>query len=283
MLRTMCCPLMALAVGATGLWAADKPPEAAKNTREHHGAFVNVDLEKGTITFLSRMTLPLAKDATVLGPDDKPQTLRQLQEAEAKAKDKPAFIIVDEAAQQIAFLKGLPPADKEHRPRQATLVGVDVAKATVAFKARGKNGKEEEQTLPLAKDARVLSADYEPETLQQLKEAAKDTPLVVVVDENANQIIFVLDVSPPPPPEKRYDAEIVGLDVDKAAVAFEAEVTLPLAKDVKAFGEDGKPVTLRGLQEAGAKAPGKPLLIVEDTGAKQVVSVTELSPEKTGK
>ena len=265
----------------------DLPPEQ----RTHRATLVNIDPDKNTVTFKSRgqggkeseMTLPLAKDAKVVGKDNKPETLQQFKEAMENEKDKPV-LVVENAEKQITALREAPPEPKR---QPATLVSVDPDKNTVTFSAPGKDGKEAETTLPLARKAKVLGEDNKPETLQNLKdelEKEKDKAALIVEDPDGKQIVSIRHL---PPEEKSHHATLVRVDLDKGTVTFKArgkagkpeEMTLPLARDAKILGEDNKPETLQQFKEAMENEKDKGIMIVEDTDAQHIVAIRDLPPE----
>jgi flagellar basal body rod protein FlgB len=265
----------------------DLPPEQ----RQHQGTLVSVDVDKNTVTFKSKgkggketeTTLPLAKDARVLGGDNKPETLQQLKDALEKKQDK-RVVVVENPDKQVASLREPPPEPNQHH---ATLVSVDPDKNTVTFRAVGKDGKEAEMTLPLAKDAKVLGENNKPETLARFKdevEKEKDKAGLVVEDADGKQIVSIKHL---PPEEKKHHATLVRVDLDKNTVTFktkgkggkETEMTLPLAQDAKVLGEDNKPETLRQFQEAMEKEQDKGIQIVEDTDEQHIVAIRDLPPE----
>jgi hypothetical protein len=280
--QVFCCVVAAAAVGV--LWAAAQPPTGDQATHERHATLVGVNLDKHTVTFQTEMTLPLARDAKVLGENNKPEGLEQFKEAMEKDKDRTAQIVEDADGNQIVSLRDLPPEEKKH---VASLVSVDLDKNTVTFKPRGKGGKEPEVTLPLAANAKVLGKNNKPTTLQQVKEdAEKDRDQAVqIVEDPEKHIASLRELAPEPP---KHHATLVGVDPEANTVTFKAagkdgketEMTLPLAAKAKVLGEDNKPETLRNLKEDLEKDKDKTALIVEDADGKQVVSIRHLPPEE---
>ena len=247
----------------------DLPPEIKK----YKAALVSVDLDKNTISYKSKSgeaSLPLAKDAKVLGEDKKPETLQQFKEAMDKEEDKSIEIIEAAGGKEIASLRDLPPEGKHYH---AALVSIDLDKGAVTFKAKGKDGKETENTLPLAKDAKVRGEDNKPETLQQFKEAMDkedDKSIFIAEEADGKQIASIRDL---PPDEKQVHAALVSVDLDKGAITFEVEKTLPLAKGAKILGEDAQPEKLKQFKEAEEKEKDKAIVIVEDDEGKHITSV----------
>ena len=259
---------------------ADLPPEEIKLK----AALVSVDLDKGLITFKAKgkdgkeaeTTLPLAKDAKVRGEDNKPETLKQFKDAMDKEDDKSIFVIEEPTGKQIVSLRDLPAEEKHYH---AALVSVDPDKNTITFKHKHE-GKDVEKTLPLAATAKVFGEDNKPETLQQFKEAMDkedDKSILVVADPDGRQITALTDL---PPEGKKYNAALVAVDLDKNTITFETQTTLPLAKDVKVYGEDGKPETLKQFKENMDKEDDKSIVVVEAADGKHVAAVTDLPPKK---
>jgi hypothetical protein len=116
MLRTA---LYAVAAGTmfVGLVIADSTKHAkARNDSGLHAMFVKADAAKNTVTFTTtdkvgkraEMTLPLAKDAKILGEDNKPETLATFAKNMEKEKDKSILVIEDQAGKQIVEVRDLP-------------------------------------------------------------------------------------------------------------------------------------------------------------------------------
>jgi hypothetical protein len=111
MLRTVFCTIAVLAFGSGALMADDK-----KGDNGLHAMFVKADVAKNTITFTTNdktgknveMTLPLAKDAKLIGEDNKPETLAVFAQNLQKEKDKSILVVKDKGGKQIAQLKDLP-------------------------------------------------------------------------------------------------------------------------------------------------------------------------------
>jgi hypothetical protein len=115
MLRTVLCSVAALALLVGGLAAEEKKAEKAGRA-EHKATFVKADLVKGTVTFRTKdksgkevtMTLPLAKNAKVLGEKNEAETLANFAKAMDKEKDKSILIVEDKEEKHIIEIKDLP-------------------------------------------------------------------------------------------------------------------------------------------------------------------------------
>ena len=249
----VCC----LAVFAAGARRAAGGRSTARRQRWQGlpAVLVGVDLDKNTITFKTTRTLPLTADVKVRGENNKPETLKQFKDNMDKEDDKSIFIVEDADAKQVAAVRDLPgPDNRQH----AALVGVDLDKNTITFKAKGKDGKEVETTLPLAKDIKVFGEDNKAETLKQFKDnmdKEDNKSILVAADADGKQIVTVADL---PPEEIKLKAALIGLDLDKGAITFKAkgkdgketESTLPLGKPPRCAGEDNKPETLQQFKDA---------------------------------
>jgi phenylpyruvate tautomerase PptA (4-oxalocrotonate tautomerase family) len=187
MLRNFLSAVVALAILAGGLVAADKDKQAAKQ-RPHLATFVSADVDKGTLTFkveAKQLTLPLAEKAKILGEDNKPETLKAFVDNMKKEPDKTILIIEDVEEKHIAFVKDV----KSHK---ATFVSADVDQGTLTFKVGVK-----EHTLPLAKHARILGEDNKPETLKAFMENMKKEPdktILIIEDAEEKHVVFIRDV-----------------------------------------------------------------------------------------
>jgi hypothetical protein len=114
----------ALAAGAifVGTTIADNPHAQAKNTSGLHAMFVKADMVKNTITFQTRdrsgqskeMTLPVAKDAKILGENNKPETFATFTKNLRNEKDKSILVTKDNAGRQIVGLRDLPSGVTRH-------------------------------------------------------------------------------------------------------------------------------------------------------------------------
>ena len=214
------------------------------------------------------------------GEDNKPETLKQFKDAMDKEDDKSIYLIEDPDDYGTLSLRDLP-AEEKHV--HADLVSVDLDKGTITFKGKGHDSKVGETTLPLAKDAKVFGEDNKPETLKQFKDnmaKESDKSITVVEDADGRQVTGVTDL---PAEGKHYKAALVSVDLDKNTITFEAETTLPLAKDAKVFGEDGKPETLKQFKDNMDKEDDKSILVAADADGKHVVAVTDLPPKKDNK
>jgi hypothetical protein len=108
MIRSVLCSVGALVIFA-GLVAADQKTGI-------HAVFVKADLTKHTITFMTKatsgknveMTLPLAKNAKVLGEDNKPEAFLRFANNMQKEKGKSILIFEDQARKQIVEVRDLP-------------------------------------------------------------------------------------------------------------------------------------------------------------------------------
>ena len=118
MFRTMFCFVFAAVLGITlsALAQDAKRSEKAKGMHEQRATFVKADCDKSTITFKSadksgkivENTLPLAKDAKILGEKGEIETLRKFAENMNKEKDKSIWITEDTTDKRIVQVKDLP-------------------------------------------------------------------------------------------------------------------------------------------------------------------------------
>jgi hypothetical protein len=98
------------------LVADDKKSEKAPGNNAVHAVFVKADTAKNTVTFKTtekagktvEMTLALAKDARVLGQDNKPETFAAFASNMQKHKDKAILVIEDKGGKQILEIKDMP-------------------------------------------------------------------------------------------------------------------------------------------------------------------------------
>jgi hypothetical protein len=113
MLRTALCSV-AVAAMCVGMLIADNPKHAKAN--ELHAMFVKADMAKNTITFTTtdkagkcvERTLALAKDAKILGEDNKPEIFAVFAKNMQKEKDKSILVIEDQAGKQVVQIRDLP-------------------------------------------------------------------------------------------------------------------------------------------------------------------------------
>jgi len=110
--------LAALATGAlcVGTLVADNPHHQAKNDSGLHATFVKADMVKNTITFQTKdksgqsreMTLPVAKDAKIMGENNKPETFATFTKNLQSEKDKSILVIENHSGSQVMELRDLP-------------------------------------------------------------------------------------------------------------------------------------------------------------------------------
>ena len=116
MLRTLFSSLALLAIFAGAVAAKDKKTDKAKGDNAIHAMFVKADVAKNTLTFKTtdkagktmETTLPLAKDARILGKDNKPETLAALAKSIQSEKDKWILVTEDKDGKQIIEVKDHP-------------------------------------------------------------------------------------------------------------------------------------------------------------------------------
>ncbi len=193
MQRSALACLLAFGLGGAALRAADPPPAAPAGL---HADLVGVDLDKNTITFKTMQTLPLTADVKARGEDNKVETLKQFKDNMAKEDDKSIYVVEDADGQHVAAVRDLPAPDNRIH---ADLVGVDLDKSTVTYKAKGKDGKEVETTLPVAQDAKVYGEDNKAETLKQFKEnmdKEDDKSILVVEAADGKHVAAVTNLPP---------------------------------------------------------------------------------------
>jgi hypothetical protein len=105
-----------LALCASVLTADDGKRAKAKSDSGLHARFVKADVARNTITFKTtdksgknvEMTMSLAKDAKVLGEDNKPETLALFAKNMQNEKDKSILIVEDRAGQHVLEIRDLP-------------------------------------------------------------------------------------------------------------------------------------------------------------------------------
>jgi hypothetical protein len=115
MLRTIFCSIATLATCAGTLVADDTKGQNAKGESGLQAMFVKADTVKNTITFQANdktgknpeMTMPLAKDAKILGKDNKPETLTIFVQDMQKQKNKSILVVKDKGGKQIVEIKEL--------------------------------------------------------------------------------------------------------------------------------------------------------------------------------
>jgi hypothetical protein len=116
MLRTVFCALAVLAICAGVVVADDSKRDRAKNEKGLHAMFVKADMTKNTITFKImdktgknvERTLALAKDARILGEDNKPETFAVFAKNLRDEKDKSILVVEDRGGKYIIELRDLP-------------------------------------------------------------------------------------------------------------------------------------------------------------------------------
>jgi hypothetical protein len=112
---------LAVAVMCVGsLAAADKANTSAPNAKananhEWKGLFVKVDATHNTLTFLKlegdkgvETTMPLAKNAKIIGEDNKPETLKDFASHLRNQSDHPIMVTGDKDGKQVTEVKDLP-------------------------------------------------------------------------------------------------------------------------------------------------------------------------------
>src|SRR5262249_29156078 len=101
---------------ASVLVADDGKHAKGKGDSRVHAMFVKADLAKNSITFKTtdklgktvETTLALAKDAKVLGEDNKPESLALFAKNMQKEKDKPILFREDKGCQHVVEIRDLP-------------------------------------------------------------------------------------------------------------------------------------------------------------------------------
>jgi hypothetical protein len=114
MLRAMLGSVCVVTIIVGCLAAADNPP--TKATQDHAVTFVRADLVKNAITFLMtnktgkqvEKTLPLDKHATILGVDNKPETLAALASNMGKEHHKSIHIVWAKDGTHVLQVRDLP-------------------------------------------------------------------------------------------------------------------------------------------------------------------------------
>jgi hypothetical protein len=115
MLRILGCSVFVLILPVALVMAVDN-----KATHQCHGTFVKADLAKNTVTFKTKnkdgkdveMTLPLTKDAKILGEDNKSVTLPNWVKNKEKEKDKSIEVWENNEGNQIVELRDMPTKTK---------------------------------------------------------------------------------------------------------------------------------------------------------------------------
>jgi len=116
MVRTILCSVAGFALTLSSLAAAETKGASAKGKTEIHATFVKADLAKHTVVFKVKdkagkeveRTLSMAKDAKILGEDNKAETLEQFASNIGKEKDKSILIVEDKEGKHIVELRDLP-------------------------------------------------------------------------------------------------------------------------------------------------------------------------------
>jgi hypothetical protein len=116
MLRTAVCSAAVLVIFAGVLIADDQKTEKASANNALHAVFVKADVAKNTVTFKTtdkagktvETMLALAKDAKVLGADNKPETFAVFAKNLQKHKDKSILVVEDKEGKHILEIKDLP-------------------------------------------------------------------------------------------------------------------------------------------------------------------------------
>jgi hypothetical protein len=107
MLRVAFCSVAVLAI-STGILVAD-------DNKGVHAMFVKADMAKNTVTFKTvdkagknvEKTLALARDAKILGEDNKPETFAVFAKNLQTEKDKSILVVQDQAGRYIVEIKDL--------------------------------------------------------------------------------------------------------------------------------------------------------------------------------
>jgi hypothetical protein len=115
MLRALVCSLAVFAFLGSPLVAAYKKTDESRIRNEHRATYVKADFSKNMITFKMKgangkeveMTLPLAKDAKVLGTDNKPEKLETFVKNLGKEKNKSVWILEDKEGKHIVEVRDL--------------------------------------------------------------------------------------------------------------------------------------------------------------------------------
>jgi hypothetical protein len=103
--------VMVSIISGTVLADSPKDPKASPN-QALHATFVKADLAKNMVTFkltdksgtTKQLTLPLSKDAKVLGVDDKPVSLASFAKYIQNHKDKSIIVLEEKGHNQIIEL-----------------------------------------------------------------------------------------------------------------------------------------------------------------------------------
>jgi hypothetical protein len=111
--RTAFASVAVLMIFASVLVADDKK---APGNNTVHAVFVKADTARNTVTFKTtekagktvEMTLALAKDAKVLGQDNKPETFASFANNMQKQKGKSILVVEDKAGKQILEIRDMP-------------------------------------------------------------------------------------------------------------------------------------------------------------------------------
>jgi hypothetical protein len=110
------CALAAGAILAGTLIADSKQHVQTRHDNGLHARFVRADLAKNTITFQTtdkagkstEMTMPMAKNARILGENSQPVSFTTFTNNLQKEKDKSILVIEDSAGRQVMELRDLP-------------------------------------------------------------------------------------------------------------------------------------------------------------------------------
>jgi hypothetical protein len=116
MLRMAFCSVAVLAICTGILVADDKKGDKTKGESGLHAIFVKADMAKNTVTFKTvdkagknmEKTLALAKDAKILGEDNKPETFAVFAKNLQNEKDKSILVVQDHGGKYIVEIKDLP-------------------------------------------------------------------------------------------------------------------------------------------------------------------------------
>jgi hypothetical protein len=169
-------------------------------------------------------------------------------------------------------------AEKGDKPTKqiATVVKTDLTKHTILVKVKGKEGKEQERTIALKEDVKLIGEDgkedKEAEFFKDLKPGEEIG--IVLRGEKVVQVRDLPERAAKPGAEKphRDYATVVKVLPDRHAITVrmkdkdgkEHEKTIQVKEGVKLFGEDGKEdKEAEFLKELEA---GEQILIVEKEG-----------------
>jgi hypothetical protein len=208
MFRTAFCSAAVLMIYAGSLQAADKASRETQGNNVLQGVFVKADVTKNAVIIkttnkegkTSEKTLMLARGARVLGENDLPVTIAAFAKYMDHHKDKSILVLQAKGDGDVLEIMDLPSKSQETRTNRvirAVFVKADAPKHTVTFQTTDQDGKIQEQTAALAKDAKVLGENDLPVTIARFAtymDHHKDKSILVLQGKGDGAIHEIMDV-----------------------------------------------------------------------------------------